>query len=264
MTCKRPHSPVGKVLMITGAVCLLLIGVEAGEVLRYRSALQTSERTFRRMESRVSESSASGGEGKARRLPGKNGGPGRYYRELIRSRNGADLAGWIRVPGTGISYPVMYVKGNNTKYLHRDFYGKASPEGVPFLEGRSDPCRTGNLMIYGHHMRSGAVFGRLEEYFGSRAGRRRHPALWFDRIHRDGSSTREYYRVCCSFFADTRKQPCYLDYSGIYTRSGMKRYLRLVGAGKMPASSRTLTLSTCAYHIPRPYGRFAVVFVRKE
>nr|WP_288793846.1 hypothetical protein [uncultured Eubacterium sp.] len=62
MTCKRPHSPVGMVLLITGVVCLLLIGVEAGEVLRYRSALQTSERTFRRMESRVSEPSASGGE----------------------------------------------------------------------------------------------------------------------------------------------------------------------------------------------------------
>lgn len=264
MIRKRPHTLMSKVLLITAAVCLLLIGVETGEVIRYRRELQSSERTFRQMERRASDASCRRAGKALRSSSGETGTPGRDYRKLVRSRNGADLAGWIRVPGTGISYPVMYVKGNDTKYLHRDFYGKASLEGVPFLEGRSDPLKTGNLMIYGHHMRNGAVFGRLEDYFGSRKARRRHQALWFDRIHRDGSSTREYYRVCCSFFADTRTKPCYLDYSGIYTRSGMKRYLRLVGAGNLPASARTLTLSTCAYHIPRLYGRFAVVFVRKE
>ena len=75
----------------------------------------------------------------------------------------ADCIGWLSINGTNISYPVMYSPSEPQKYLRRNFYGKYSQSGVPFLDGRCDLQNT-NLIIYGHNMKNGTMFSDLKKY----------------------------------------------------------------------------------------------------
>lgn len=75
----------------------------------------------------------------------------------------ADCIGWLSIDGTNISYPVMHTPSNPQKYLRRNFYGKYSQSGVPFLDGRCDLQST-NLIIYGHNMKNGTMFSDLKKY----------------------------------------------------------------------------------------------------
>ena len=75
----------------------------------------------------------------------------------------ADCIGWLSIDGTNISYPVMHTPSDPQKYLRRNFYGKYSQSGVPFLDGRCDLQST-NLIIYGHNMKNGTMFSVLKKY----------------------------------------------------------------------------------------------------
>lgn len=75
----------------------------------------------------------------------------------------ADCIGWLSIDGTNISYPVMQTPSDPQKYLRRNFYGKYSQSGVPFLDGRCDLQST-NLIIYGHNMKNGTMFSDLKRY----------------------------------------------------------------------------------------------------
>lgn len=75
----------------------------------------------------------------------------------------ADCIGWLSIDGTTISYPIMHTPSDPQKYLRRNFYGKYSQSGVPFLDGRCDLQST-NLIIYGHNMKNGTMFSDLKRY----------------------------------------------------------------------------------------------------
>lgn len=75
----------------------------------------------------------------------------------------ADCIGWLSIDGTNISYPVMHTPSEPQKYLRRNFYGKYSQSGVPFLDGRCNLQST-NLIIYGHNMKNGTMFADLKKY----------------------------------------------------------------------------------------------------
>ena len=75
----------------------------------------------------------------------------------------ADCIGWLSIDGTNISYPVMHTPSDPQKYLRRNFYGKYSQSGVPFLDGRCSLQST-NLIIYGHNMKNGTMFADLKKY----------------------------------------------------------------------------------------------------
>lgn len=90
----------------------------------------------------------------------------------------ADYFGWLTIPDTVISYPVMYSPGNPERYLHMDFYGNYSFSGTPFLDARCDP-NDGNLIIYGHNMTNGTMFGSLKR-FRDRAYLAAHPYLYLE------------------------------------------------------------------------------------
>lgn len=74
-----------------------------------------------------------------------------------------DCIGWLSIDGTSISYPVMHTPSDPQKYLRRNFYGKYSQSGVPFLDGRCD-LQSSNLIIYGHNMRNDTMFSDLKMY----------------------------------------------------------------------------------------------------
>ena len=75
----------------------------------------------------------------------------------------ADCIGRLSIDGTNISYPVMHTPSEPQKYLRRNFYGKYSQSGVPFLDGRCNTQST-NLIIYGHNMKNGTMFSDLKKY----------------------------------------------------------------------------------------------------
>ena len=77
----------------------------------------------------------------------------------------SECIGWICIPDTEVDYPVMYTSEQPQKYLRLDFYGQYSVSGVPFLEGRCS-LEGDHLIIYGHNMKNGTMFGSLKQYTG--------------------------------------------------------------------------------------------------
>ena len=75
----------------------------------------------------------------------------------------ADCIGWVCIPGTAVDYPLMHTPEDSEKYLRKDFYGAYSVSGVPFLDGRCSQ-ESANLIIYGHNMNNGTMFGSLKNY----------------------------------------------------------------------------------------------------
>ena len=84
------------------------------------------------------------------------------YESLIEEN--PEFVGWISIPDTNIDYPVVQT-GDNDKYLDVNFDGAKDSNGSLFVDYRSDILNsTTNTIIYGHNMRSGAMFGGLK-YF---------------------------------------------------------------------------------------------------
>ena len=72
-----------------------------------------------------------------------------------------DFVGWIAIPGTKISYPV--VRGaDNTRYLRTTFSGASNPAGAIFMDQGCDKGFDAPVcLIYGHNMRDKSMFGSL-------------------------------------------------------------------------------------------------------
>lgn len=79
----------------------------------------------------------------------------------MQSEN-SDVTGYIRVEGTYIDYPVLKSE-NQDRYLQRDFYGRNSLYGSIFQDNASYEGGS-NLVLYGHNMKSGRMFGQLKRY----------------------------------------------------------------------------------------------------
>ena len=87
-----------------------------------------------------------------------------------------EIAGWIKIEGTAIDYPV--VRGeDNDRYIRVDFYGESSKHGAIFMDYRcGDDSRV--KIIYGHHMKDGTMFRDLYRY-ENQAYRDEHPVVIF-------------------------------------------------------------------------------------
>lgn len=76
----------------------------------------------------------------------------------------SDCVGWIHIPDTGVSYPVVQ-GSDNSHYLKHLFNGKWNSGGCIFMD-----CRVNALLsdrhsiIYGHHMKDGTMFSGLTKY----------------------------------------------------------------------------------------------------
>lgn len=153
------------------------------------------------------------------------------------------VIGWIYLPDTAISYPLMHTDNNDT-YLYTAWDGTENNAGSIFLETRNSPDLADfNTIIYGHHMRNGSMFAALLDY-ADPAFRQSHPCVYLateDTVYRyeifaayEAAVTSESYRL---IFKDTGEKQVALQ--SYLNRSVWESSL-------VPKTSdNILTLSTC-------------------
>lgn len=105
--------------------------------------------------------------------------------ETLYSKN-KRLIGWLEIDDTSIDYPVMQTT-NNEYYLDHNYNQEYDKNGSLFLDADCDVVhRSTNLIIYGHHMKSGKMFGNLNKY-SSESYYKEHSTIRFDTIYEKGT-----------------------------------------------------------------------------
>ena len=77
-----------------------------------------------------------------------------------------ELIGWLHIPDTDIDYPVMQSSQEEPDYyLKHDFDKNDDLNGTLFIDARNDYInRDTNIIIYGHNMKNGSMFGQLKNF----------------------------------------------------------------------------------------------------
>lgn len=94
----------------------------------------------------------------------------------------SDIVGWMTIPGTEIDYPVMQTPDRVDYYLTRNFDKKASARGCLYARESCDIFTpSDNITIYGHRMRDGSMFARLDKYM-EKSFWEENPYIYFDTL----------------------------------------------------------------------------------
>lgn len=156
-----------------------------------------------------------------------------------------EIIGWLYCVDTPINYPVAYTDNNNY-YLNHLYDGTRNHSGTLFVDCNcSSDFSDMNTVIYGHHMKSGAMFACLVEY-----------------------EAQEYYEAHPVMYLLTPEHNYRLDiFSGYVAESGSQRlFSKMEGKAEFDAyldeiiklsdfdasvttipKDRIVTLSTCTY-----------------
>ncbi len=253
-----------KTIYVAGVMfCALLSVVSFCHVARYYAAAHKSAEEFAYLAGLARQEGESA-EGTPGGKTPEAGGRNRLdkYKELCRM-NG-DMAGWISIEGTKISYPVMHTPGNPDYYLDHSFEKEYSAYGVPFAAGHCSPLLpSDNIIIYGHHMRNGTMFSGLEDY-EDKDFYERHKTICFDTLAETGK-----YEVMAVFKTTVYDQEGFRFYLFANAETGeeFKEYVEKckelslydTGVGA-EYGDKLVTLSTCEYS--HKNGRFVVVAKR--
>lgn len=172
------------------------------------------------------------------------------------------LIGWVKIDDTYIDYPVLQTV-NNDYYLNHNFDQEEDKNGSIFLDKDcSIYPRSTNLILYGHHMRSGRMFGQLNKY-SSEKFYKEHKYIQFDTIYEKGT-----YEVMYVFRSKIYEESeivfKYYQFTDAVSEtefeSNMKQMadMSLYDTGvSAEYGDELLTLSTCDYYTSD--GRFVVV-----
>lgn len=172
------------------------------------------------------------------------------YKKLYEKN--ADFAGWITIEGTEIDYPVMKaVPESSDFYLDHDFNGEEDINGSIFMDSRNSLIeQDDNLIIYGHNMKSGMMFGELEQYL-DKTYLEEHKKITFNTIYEKAEY--EVIAVCLSKAVDGEEESFrYYDFIKAGNKKSFNRYIKNIRelnvmGGDVEASygDKLLTLSTC-------------------
>ena len=100
--------------------------------------------------------------------------------------NNKSLIGWIKIDYTLIDYPVMQSQ-NEDYYLNHNFNQKKDNNGSIFIDPDCSIWpRSENIIIYGHNMKSGKMFGQLKKY-KSESFYQNHQLIQFDTLYEKGT-----------------------------------------------------------------------------
>lgn len=185
------------------------------------------------------------------------------------------VVGWLDIPGTTISFPIVQNTETNDYYLDHTYKGEYSARGSIYLDKRvSFEKPSENFLIYGHRNKNGAMFEPLMNY-EKEAFYKDHKTMTFTTLYEDAEyeiiaafRSRLYYKSEKNvfryyFFINA-------DDTSLYNpgvQGGEAAFNDFVQNAKKdsmypiePTASygdQLMTLSTCAYHSEN--GRFAVV-----
>ena len=83
------------------------------------------------------------------------------YNKLIADNE--DYRYWLKMDNTKIDYPVVQ-SNDNSYYLDRDFNKNHLAAGSIFMDFRNNFDSDKSVVIYGHNMRNGTMFGELDNF----------------------------------------------------------------------------------------------------
>lgn len=75
-----------------------------------------------------------------------------------------DTKGWIKYNNDKINYPIVQ-SNDNSYYLKKSFNGKTNQSGTIFMDYRNKSFSDKNVVIFGHAMTDGSMFGSLKDVF---------------------------------------------------------------------------------------------------
>lgn len=175
-----------------------------------------------------------------------------------------DVVGWLEIPDTNISYPVLQ-GDDNEYYMTHDYKKKYTIDGSLFLDKDYDFKKpSSNLLIYGHNNRGhDTMFAHLLDYKDEEFYKK-HPIIRFTTEKEDAEyeiisvfESRVYYKSEKNvfryyYFVDAKNEKEYNE----YVENALDASLYYTGK-TAEYGDQLITLSTCAFHTED--GRFAVV-----
>jgi len=177
-----------------------------------------------------------------------------------------DTVGWIAIPDTNISYPVVQTT-NNTKYLSISFEGSQSKAGTLFVNKDNNmQALDSNTIIYGHNMGAGRsdMFNSLLMY-KSNGFYSSHRCIQFDTINQNHG----WWKVFAVIELDTQSSNYIYQQREFQTDAEFMRWTLTAKALSMHESDveisptdRILTLSTCDRSGYGQHGRLLILAVR--
>lgn len=272
---RRPWLPDRRAVIILAAGAAICLIIVIFLLYDYHRTCQESENALESLQGLKSEPVAMG-EIRDNAAPGgtaqANAGEGdaddvfpaeNPYAEVFQEY--PDIKGWLCVEGTVIDYPVLQREGEDEHYLYLDYREQEDKRGSLILDEDSSVENgefTTNLLIHGHNMKDGSMFGELNEYrsedfckehtlmtlyTGDGVHEYEVIAVFESQVYYASDLVFKYYNF---FQADTVEEFKYF-YDNI-------KNLSLYDTGVTAEyGDRFLTLSTCAYHVED--GRFVVV-----
>lgn len=172
------------------------------------------------------------------------------------------LIGWVKIDDTLIDYPVMQTI-NNEYYLTHNLEQEYDKNGSIFMDKDCDVLKPStNLIIYGHHMKSGRMFGNLNKY-SNKKYYEEHPMIQFDTLYEKGTYAIMYVfrskvynenEITFKYYQFIDANSAEEFNSNMEEMSKLSLYDTGVTAGY---GDRLLTLSTC--DSTEQDGRFVVV-----
>lgn len=187
------------------------------------------------------------------------------YKSLYNQNK--NLIGWLKIADTIIDYPVMQT-GDNDYYQNHNINLEEDRNGALFMDTACDVrMPSTNFIIYGHNMRSGKMFGSLDDY-ESETFYQKHKTIQFDTIYEEGT-----YEVMYVFRSRVYQKDevvfKYYQFIDANSEEEFNSYMKEMAALSFYDTGVTasygdqlLTLSTCDYE--EEDGRFVVVAKRVD
>ncbi len=248
------------IICIIAAVCLLGMAAFCGyQIYHHYSQVDKQTEAFEKIAEVVEETETSADETVPDDTPVNEGDDVlTKYKELYLQNE--DMVGWLSVAGTTINYPVMQTPNEPNYYLKRNFEKEYSDLGTPYIQENCDLANSDNLVIYGHHIKGGKMFGALEDY-KSQSFYEEHKTIQFDTLTEQGE-----YEIIAVFktVAYSSAGFRYYDFVDAENEETFNAYiekckeLALYDTGvSAEYGDRLITLSTCEYSAQN--GRLVVV-----
>lgn len=250
--------------IICGAIALGGVLVVGMMIADYRKSTKESEAKMDalRVEAETVTSQANENATEAMQVTEPAEEKGNPYADLFAQNE--DMAAWITIEDTKVDYPVMQTMENETYYIDKDFYGNYDKAGCLLLDTDSSLTQEGttNLIIHGHNMKAGTMFGELENYQEAEYGaahnrivlytltdRREYEVIsaFYSQVYYVSDQVFKYYNF---FEADTEA-----EFNDFY--DNIKKMSLYDTGVTAELGDKFITLSTCSYHVED--GRFVVI-----